>query len=86
MLEAVALLLGDAAPEDPPCLLGRKLDSVVHEHGRARVPHHDAVLILARLATDAGARTDLNQAITRLGFDRAELEAELDSDLAAGRE
>jgi len=47
---------------------------------------HDSVLLLARIATDTGARTDLGEAITSLGFERAELEAELDRDLAAGHE
>lgn len=47
---------------------------------------HDSVLLLARVATDTGVRTDLDEAFTSFGFDRAELEAELDADLAAGRE
>lgn len=47
---------------------------------------HDAVLLLARVATDTGERTDLSSAITDLGFDRTDLEAELAADLAAGRE
>lgn len=47
---------------------------------------HDSILLLARVATDNGARTDLDAAIIAFGFDRAELEAELDEDLAAGRE
>ncbi len=47
---------------------------------------HDTVLLLARVATDTGARTDLDDAIGALGFDRAELEAELEAALAAGRE
>lgn len=46
----------------------------------------DAVLLLARAATDTGERTDLDSAITVLGFDRGELEAELAADLALGRE
>jgi prevent-host-death family protein len=45
-----------------------------------------ACLVLARLAGDSGARTNLDDAITAFGFDRAELEAELDADLAAGRD
>jgi hypothetical protein len=44
------------------------------------------VLLLARVATDTGVRTDLDDAISAFGFDRSELEAELDADLAAGRE
>lgn len=45
----------------------------------------DVALVLARVATDNGRRTDLDTAITAFGFDRAELEAELDQDLATGR-
>lgn len=36
-----------------------------------------AALVLSRAATDTGARTELDAAIVALGFDRAELEAEL---------
>ena len=77
-------------------------DIIVERHGRAvaaviSVEHFDelhrvradlnaAALVLARELTDAGNRTALNGAITAFGFDRAELEAELDADLAAGRE
>ncbi len=46
----------------------------------------DAALVLARAATDTGRRTDLDGAISALGFNRADLEAELDADLVAGRE
>ena len=46
---------------------------------------HDAVLLLARLATDTGARTALDTVISDFGFDRAELEAELDAELASGQ-
>ncbi|MHB1128926.1 MAG: ferritin family protein [Ilumatobacteraceae bacterium] len=41
-----------------------------------------AALVLARAATDTGARTDLDTVIADFGFDRAALEAELDADLA----
>lgn len=44
----------------------------------------DAALILARVATDTGARTDLNVAIGALGYDREVLEAEIDRELADG--
>ncbi|WP_043056906.1 hypothetical protein [Enteractinococcus helveticum] len=47
---------------------------------------HDGILLLSRLARDSGQRTDLDDAISSLGFDREELEAELRADLAAGRE
>ena len=43
-------------------------------------------LVLARAATDSGARTNVDDAITALGFDRTELEAELNADLEAGRD
>lgn len=42
-----------------------------------------AVLVLTRAVTDTGARTDLDTVIAAFGFDRADLEAELDADLAA---
>lgn len=77
-------------------------DIIVERHGRAvaaviSVEHFDelqrvradltaAALVLARELTDTGNRTDLNDAIATFGFDRAELEAELDADIAAGRE
>ncbi len=43
-----------------------------------------AALVLSRAATDTGNRTSLDEVISALGFDRAELEAELDADQAAG--
>jgi prevent-host-death family protein len=46
----------------------------------------DLALVLTRAATDTGARTELDEVISSFGFDRAELEAEPRSDLAAGRE
>jgi hypothetical protein len=45
----------------------------------------DAVLLLARLATDAGGRTPLDTVIAHFGLDRADLEAELDAELAASQ-
>ena len=38
---------------------------------------------MARLATDSGARTDLDEAIEQFGLTRAELEAELALDITA---
>ena len=77
-------------------------DIIVERHGRAvaaviSVEHFDelhrvradltaAALVLAREVTDTGNRTDLNDAIAAFGFDRAELETELEADLATGRE
>lgn len=77
-------------------------DIIVERHGRPvaaviSVDHFEelhrlrndltsAALVLARELTDTGNRTDLSEAMTAFGLDRAELEAELDADLAAGRE
>lgn len=43
----------------------------------------NAVLVLTRSATDTGARTSLDEAMTSFGFSRAELEAELEAELDA---
>lgn len=75
-------------------------DIVVERHGRAlaaivgmqrlealselEADLRSAALVLARLATDDGTRTSLDEVIASLGFDREALEAELDADLAAG--
>jgi prevent-host-death family protein len=45
-----------------------------------------ACLVLSRIATDDGLRTPLDTAISRFGFTRAELTAELERDIAGGRE
>ncbi|UYM05116.1 type II toxin-antitoxin system prevent-host-death family antitoxin [Solicola gregarius] len=73
-------------------------DTIVERHGRAvaaviSVKHFDELqrfrddliagsLILARELSDTGNRTDLDDAISAFGFDRAEL----DADLASGRD
>jgi len=44
-----------------------------------------ASLVLARLATDDGKRSTLDEVISALGFDREILEAELESELSAGK-
>jgi len=44
----------------------------------------DSVLLLARLSTDSGSRTSLDEAISHFGFSRAELEDELDAELDTG--
>lgn len=68
-----------------------KISAVDDVGDRAAIPTplevdlRETALILSRAATDTGDRTDLDEAITAFGFDRAELEAELDADLAAGR-
>ncbi|MCL2091370.1 MAG: type II toxin-antitoxin system prevent-host-death family antitoxin [Micrococcales bacterium] len=46
----------------------------------------DAALVVLRMAGDAGVRGSLDDTIAAFGFDRTELEAEPDADLAAGRE
>jgi prevent-host-death family protein len=77
-------------------------DIIVERHGHAvaavvSIDHLDelrrlrsdltsAALILARELTDTGRRTSLDDAIAAFGLDRAELEAELAADHAAGRE
>lgn len=45
-----------------------------------------AALVLSRALTDTGARVELDTVIAELGFDRAELEAELDAELRTGHE
>ncbi len=52
---------------------------------RDRDTLRDAALVMVRFATDTGVRTDLDQAMESFGFTRAELEAELAADIAAGR-
>ncbi len=42
-----------------------------------------AALVLSRAATDNGNRSSLDEVITAFGFDRDELEAELDAELRA---
>jgi antitoxin (DNA-binding transcriptional repressor) of toxin-antitoxin stability system len=44
-----------------------------------------AALVLSRAATDTGERTELDDAIVALGFDRAELDAELGAESTADR-
>lgn len=77
-------------------------DIVVERHGRPvaaviSVEHFDelhrlradltaAALVLAREFDDDGSRTALDDVIASFGFDRAELEAELEADRTAGRE
>jgi len=76
-------------------------DVVVERHGRAvaavvSMRHLDEIrrleadlretaLLLSRAATDTGRRTSLDEVLDSFGFDRAELEAEVDAELAAGR-
>lgn len=46
----------------------------------------DLSIVLIRSATDSGKRTSLEDVMTRFGFDREQLERELDEDIPAGRE
>lgn len=73
-------------------------DVIVERHGRAvaaivgigrlaeianlEADIRSAALVLARTADDDGARSDLNDVIDALGFDRSQLEAELDAEIA----
>lgn len=41
----------------------------------------DAALVMTRMATDSGARTDLDDAMAMFGIDRDELQAEIDAGL-----
>ncbi len=75
-------------------------DVIVERHGRAvaavvsmrhleeiqrlETDLRETALLLSRAATDTGHRTGLDEVLSALGLDRAELEAELDDDLAAG--
>lgn len=45
-----------------------------------------AAVVVSRLLADSGERHDLDAVISSFGYDRADLEAELDADLAAGRD
>ncbi|MEX3516908.1 hypothetical protein VVR26_05505 [Corynebacterium camporealensis] len=49
---------------------------------RTRKLLHDATLTLGRMATDSGARTELDDVISSFGLDRNELEAELNDELS----
>jgi len=46
----------------------------------------DTALVLARLATDNGRRTTLDDVLESFGFNRTSLEAELEADIATGRD
>lgn len=58
-----------------------RLESILQREDDLR----SAALVLARAATDTGARTSLDDVISALGFDRDELEAELEAELKAAR-
>lgn len=48
---------------------------------RDRETLRDAALVMARFATDSGARTDLDDAMELFGISRAELEKEIEAGL-----
>lgn len=66
ILDQVVLADNAAAKEGPSPELKRDLRSTA--------------LVMVRMASDNGQRFDLDEVIAMLGFDRAELEAELDAD------
>ncbi|WP_309080728.1 type II toxin-antitoxin system prevent-host-death family antitoxin [Zhihengliuella sp.] len=47
---------------------------------RDRESLRDAALLMTRIATDSGVRTDLDSAMAAFGIDRGELEVELDAE------
>ena len=57
----------------------------LEELRRLEADLRETAFILARVATDSGNRTELNDVITALGFERLDLEAELDAEQAAGQ-
>lgn len=77
------------------------VDFVVEKHGQpqaviigmeriARIQElerdlQSAALVMSRIATDNGKRTDLDAVIEAFGFTREELQAELEADRKAGR-
>jgi len=68
--------------------LGSTADGVGARRGARRVLKAPAdlrlaALVLARAATDTGERTSLDDVLVTFGFDRAELQAEMDAELAA---
>jgi len=58
----------------------------LHRFEEAERDLRDLSIVLIRSATDTGVRSSLADVMNRFGFDRAQVERELDEDLAAGRE
>lgn len=88
----VAALVRDAGAGDvvvsrhgKPVAAVVSMDRLAELHALER-DLRDLLLVVTRAATDTGGRVGLDDAFAALGFDRAELAAELDEDLAAGRE
>ena len=68
---------------------GHKVAAVIaYERAQALVQREDdvrdAILVLARIVTDSGGRTGLDDVIAAFGFDRDKLERELDAEITAG--
>lgn len=57
-----------------------------HRYEEAERDLRDLSIVLIRSVTDSGARTSLDDVMARFGFDRAQVERELDDDVVAGRE
>jgi len=83
-----------AAEEGAEILVARRGHPVAAVVGMSRLQRlgelesdlRDISLVIARMATDSGERVELAQVIAAFGFNRAELAAELEADLAAGRD
>ena len=83
-----------AAEEGAEILVARRGHPVAAVVGMSRLQRlgelesdlRDISLVIARMATDSGERVELDQVIAAFGFNRAELAAELEADLAAGRD
>ncbi len=58
----------------------------LYEYQEAERDLRDLSLVVARVMSDSGRRTSLDDVITLFGFDRDALAREVDEDLAAGRE
>lgn len=58
----------------------KRMQSILEREDDVR----SAVLVLSRAATDSGTRTSFDEVISAFGFDRAELEEELEAERAAG--
>lgn len=91
-LAGVSALAGSAEAGEPVELSrhGRVVAEVVSAGELANLRRErdqllEAVLVLSRVATDSGGRTDLDDALAAFGLDRHELEAELDAEIAAGK-
>ncbi len=57
-----------------------------YEYEEAERDLRDLSLVVARVMSDGGRRTSLDDVISRFGFDRAALAREVEEDLAAGRD